>query len=297
MKIIILGKGYVGNNLYNHLIENLSSHYGPTATTPTVDIFSKSELDYTDEWELSNEINSTEQTYIVNCSGFTGRPNVDEAENRKEDCWKYNVQVPLLLNKVCKEAGAEIIHITSGCIFTGYEKEWDESDVPNYGMYSNVSSFYSKSKHAFESISDHGLHLRIRMPFCNTLHERSFLTKIYNYDSLVDSLNSKTYIPDLCAFIEHYIASGYSGRETIHFANKEPLSTKEVVDEMRSVGLVNENWSWVDWEGLDLKANRSNCILDITKLEQQYNWEMGRELDALKAALENITRINRIAYV
>ena len=66
---------------------------------------------------------------------------------------------------------------------------------------------------------------------------------------------------------------------------------------MRSVGLVNENWSWVDWKGLDLKANRSNCILDITKLEQQYDWEMDRELDVLRLALKKITWKDRIAYV
>ena len=140
MRIIILGKGYVGTNLFNELNEKYN-----------VSIFAKSELDYTDRWNFIMELTNTydEETYVINCSGFTGRPNVDEGEHRKEECWKYNVVVPLELNKACKETGAEIIHITSGCIYSGYQKEWDENDTPNFGIYSDDASFYSKSKHAF----------------------------------------------------------------------------------------------------------------------------------------------------
>ena len=284
MKIIILGKGYVGTQLYN----TLNSYSGRYGEKNNINLYSKSELDYTDSYTLLNEMNPLERNVIINCSGFTGRPNVDEGESKKEECWKYNVQVPLSLNKVSNEVGAEIIHITSGCIYTGYDKDWEEEDTPNFGIYSNSSSFYSKSKHAFETLSDTGLHLRIRMPFCNSLHERSFLTKIYNYDNLVDTLNSKTYIPELCNFIYHYIKEEYRGYETIHFANKEPLSTKEVVDQMIKAGLKNPNWSWKEMDELGMKANRSNCVLDTTRLEQQYNWDIATELSALNKALEKM---------
>jgi len=285
MNIIILGKGYVGNHLFN----TLSEHSGRYGERPNVQIFSKEELDYTDETCLMEEINVMDDTYIINCSGFTGRPNVDEGENKKEECWKYNVQVPLNLNKVCNETGAEIIHITSGCIYTGYEKEWEEDDTPNFGIYSNEASFYSKSKHAFETLSDTGLHLRIRMPFCDTMHERSVLTKIYNYDNLVDTINSKTYIPELCNFIQHYIKEGYKGYETIHFVNKEPISTKEIVEKMKAAGIENPNWKWKEMDQLGMKANRSNCILDTTRLEQQYNFNISSEYTALDRALEKMT--------
>ena len=34
-------------------------------------------------------MNPLERNVIINCSGFTGRPNVDEGESKKEECWKY----------------------------------------------------------------------------------------------------------------------------------------------------------------------------------------------------------------
>jgi len=199
-----------------------------------------------------------------------------------------NVALPLRINKTCREVDASVIHITSGCIYTGYEKDWEEDDEPNFGLFSNDSSFYSKTKHAFENLSDYGLHIRVRMPFCDALHERSFLTKILNYDNLVNTLNSKTYIPDLCQFIEHYISEGFDGYETINFSNKDPLSTEEIVSMMKERGISNENWSWLDWEKLTIKANRSNCILDTTRLVEQYGFNIRSEFDALSLALDNI---------
>ena len=81
MNIIILGKGYVGNHLFN----TLSEHSGRYGERPNVQIFSKEELDYTDETSLMEEINTLDDTYVINCSGFTGRPNVDEGEKKKVD--------------------------------------------------------------------------------------------------------------------------------------------------------------------------------------------------------------------
>ena len=278
MKVVILGKGYVGNYIFNHLAQNKK--------IDSVNIYSRSELDYSDPLELRKFIDI--ETTVINAAGFTGRPNVDEGELKKQLCWNLNVAVPLTINTACKAVGAEVIHITSGCIYTGYEKEWEEDDEPNFGVFSNESSFYSKTKHAFESLSDYGLNIRVRMPFCDTLHERSFLTKILNYDNLVDTLNSKTYIPDLCDFVEQYIVQGYQGRETINFCNGDPLNTSEIVAMMVEKGIANENWSWADWEGIDIKASRSNCILDTTRLKEQYNFHIRSEYDALELALDKI---------
>ena len=278
MKIVILGKGYVGNYIFNHLAQNKE--------LDSVSIFSRSELDYSDPLELRKFIDI--ETTVINAAGFTGRPNVDEGELKKQLCWSLNVAMPLAINKACKAVGAEVIHITSGCIYTGYEKEWEEGDEPNFGVFSNESSFYSKTKHAFESLSDYGLNIRVRMPFCDTLHERSFLSKILNYDTLVDTLNSKTYIPDLCDFVEQYIVQGYQGHETINFSNGDPLNTSEIVDMMKEKGIANENWSWADWEGIDTKASRSNCILDTTRLKEQYHFNIRSEYDALELALDKI---------
>jgi len=58
---------------------------------------------------------------------------------------------------------------------------------------------------------------------------------------------------------------------------------------MRSFELENLNWSWVDIEELDLAAGRSNCILDTTKVKEEYGYVLSTEAEALKKALAAIT--------
>ena len=279
-KVLILGNGYVGGYVYAQLSRN-----------PELDVSleSKAVLDYTDEYYLRDYMKEQRFDYLINAQGFTGRPNVDQAEQEKEACWKYNVQVPLMFNTVCRELHVQPIHITSGCIFTGYDKAWSEVDEPNFGVFNPTSSFYSTSKHAFESVSDNGITIRIRMPFCDTLNDRSYLTKIHKYDNLISAVNSKTYIPELVDFIEQIIEDERKGHDVVHFTNSEPLETAGVVELMKEYELENPNWSWVDIEELDLAAGRSNCVLDTTKVKQEYGYTLSTEADALKKALAAIT--------
>jgi len=280
IKVLILGKGYVGSYVYANM-----------ALNPAIDVeaLSKAEVDYTDEYNLRGVLKENKYDYLINAQGFTGRPNVDQAEVEKEACWKYNVQVPVMFNTVCRELHVQPIHITSGCIFTGYDKAWSEVDEPNFGVFNSDASFYSTSKHAFESVSDNGITIRIRMPFCDILHDRSYLTKIHKYDNLIAAVNSKTYIPELVDFIECIVEEGRTGHDVVHFTNPEPLDTGGVIDLMRSFELENLNWSWVDIEELDLAAGRSNCILDTTKVKQEYGYTLSTEAEALKKALAAIT--------
>lgn len=280
VRVLIVGNGYVGGYVFAQLNANrdLSCTLESKATT-----------DYTDEWTLREMLKLDRFDYLINAQGYTGRPNVDAAESDKEACWKYNVQVPVMFNKVCRELNVQPIHITSGCVFTGYDKAWNEADEPNFGVFNSDASFYSTSKHAFESVSDNGITIRIRMPFCDTLHERSYLTKIHKYNNLISAVNSKTYIPELVNFIEQIIEEGRTGYDVVHFTNPEPLETAGVVELMREAGLENDNWSWVDIEELDLAAGRSNCILDTTKLKEEYGFTMLTETEALKKALKAIT--------
>ena len=279
-KVLILGKGYVGGYVYANMA------YHPTIE---VEALSKAELDYTDEYYLRDYMKEHRFDYLINAQGFTGRPNVDQAETEKEACWKYNVQVPLMFNTLCRELHVQPIHITSGCIFTGYDKAWTEIDEPNFGVFNPASSFYSTSKHAFESVSDNGITIRIRMPFCDILHDRSYLTKIHKYDNLISAVNSKTYIPELVDFIVTLIEEERTGHDIVHFTNPEPLETAGVIDLMRSFELENLNWSWVDIEELDLAAGRSNCVLDTTKVKEEYGYTLSTEAEALKKALAAIT--------
>ncbi len=271
--VLLLGDGYVGNHLFDSLTE-----VGHKVTKK-----SSKELNYHDKNVLTTYLRSEDFDTVVNCSGFTGRPNIDEAEEKKELCWFLNVLSPLGVNKCCQLLAINYIHVSSGCIYDGYETKFTETDSPNFGLFSNESSFYSKSKHAFEIHSEEYMNtiLRIRMPFAPDNSERNYLSKIRKYNNLIQYKNSKTYIPDLCGVVDAILQRNggkfNAKREIFNVVNSEPLWTTEVIGIMKQHNDENPDWKIVDIADIDIKAGRSNCILDGTKLESLYKMKTEKE--------------------
>jgi dTDP-4-dehydrorhamnose reductase len=279
--VLILGAGYVGTELFCHSAKEHINYY----------LKSRKDLDYSDQSTLSKFLLNNKIEYVINCSGFTGRPNVDEGEIKKKECWELNVLLPLKISKICKALNINYIHISSGCIYSGYEKEFTEEDAPNFGLYDH-SSFYSKSKHAFETLNDYGCTIRVRMPFGDDLHERSFITKILKYDNLVNYKNSKTYLPDLCNFIEYIVDNSINANKigVINFVNPEAKDTEFLVERMKFFNSYqNKNWKFVDIKDINITAPRSNCVLSIDKLKSMFpDFHIETEANAIEMALTNI---------
>lgn len=274
--ILILGNGYIANNLFN-VLEDATK-------------VSSSELNYHDSKTLYKYLINEDIDTVVNCSGFTGVPNIDEAETRKEECWELNVLSPIRVNEACDKLGINYIHISSGCIFDGYQKPWEETDKPNYGIFENHSSFYSKSKHAFEIFSQNlrGKVLRIRMPFTKDENRRNYIHKIGKYKNLIDYQNSKTYIPDLCGVVKTLIED-YRGtwcnREVYNVVNPGALWTHEVCDIMARYGRQNDYWKFVPLRDIGTVAGRSNCLMSSEKIEKIF--PMKTETEAFTEIFES----------
>jgi dTDP-4-dehydrorhamnose reductase len=279
--VLILGAGYVGTELFSWVNKEKNNYW----------LYSRKNLDYSDQSTLSKFLLNNKIEYVINCSGFTGRPNVDEGEIKKKECWELNVLLPLKISKICKALNINYIHISSGCIYSGYEKEFTEEDAPNFGLYDH-SSFYSKSKHAFETLNDYGCTIRVRMPFGDDLHERSFITKILKYDNLVNYKNSKTYLPDLCNFIEYIVDNSINANKigVINFVNPEAKDTEFLVERMKFFNSYqNKNWKFVDIKDINITAPRSNCVLSIDKLKSMFpDFHIETEANAIEMALTNI---------
>lgn len=261
--ILILGNGYVGNKLYQHLDDGGYS----------VSLFEAKTSGYHDRKTFWRLLLNMEPDLVINCSGFTGRPNIDQAEELKEECWKYNVENPLQIAELCNSFGVKHIHISSGCIYNGYDKEFTEEDKPNFGLF-DESSFYSKSKHAFEIMSSKypSKILRLRMPITGDDNPRCYLSKIRQYPNLIDFVNSKTYIPDLCGFVMALIESDveWKNQDIYNVVNSAPLSTKVVTELMFMAKKHNPDWKFVDISEIPIVAPRSNCVLDNSKADSIY---------------------------
>lgn len=80
--ILLIGNGYIGKYLFKSLSQN----------DLNVKIISKNDIDYSDINNFKRFLMVSEPfDYVINCSGFTGIPNIDQAEVEKADCWKYKI--------------------------------------------------------------------------------------------------------------------------------------------------------------------------------------------------------------
>jgi 3,5-epimerase/4-reductase len=265
MSILILGKGFVGTHLHAHFQKNKIKST----------IYSQSELEYTDPNTLAaylDECSSTSKIdVVVNCSGYTGVPNVDACEYNKELCYNYNVVYPLDVLTVCERRSIPVIHIGSGCIYSGYNKAYEETDTPNFGVFSDESSYYSKCKHIFETFAkQHQCYvLRIRIPFTDDTSRKNYFTKLLNYNTLISENNSITSINDFNVFVTSFIDNMADIPYGLYnVVNPEPVTARAVVTLMQKYNLNNPNWSFIDLKDLNTRANRSNCVLSTKKIAQ-----------------------------
>lgn len=281
MYYVILGKGFVGTHLSHYFKRNNIDHK----------IFSQADLDYTDPVVLKDflDTNDKDIKWVINCSGYTGVPNVDACEDNKELCYAYNVLYPMQVVRLCSQYKIPVIHVGSGCIYSGYDKAYTEEDTPNFGIYSNESSYYSKCKHVFETFAkEYNCYvLRIRIPFTDTLTRKNYFSKLLNYDTLINELNSVTSLNDFDEFIVRFI-SAKPEYGIYNVVNPEPVKAEEVVQIMKERGLKNSRWQFIELKDLNTKANRSNCVLSTNKID-----DLGLSLPETRASL--IRDISRLA--
>ena len=215
IKVLVIGKGYIGSTLSNFLsidVDNVEVHN-----------VSRDQLNYLDRNELINFFTNYENEgisfdHVVNCVGYAGESNVDDVLDNQELAYILNVVFPTMLVSVAQEFKIpSVINIGSGCIYTGESESeggFSEMDVPNFGLSNNDSSWYSKTKHAAElsvtSSFNNSYTLRIRMPFSEVPSEgrnRNLFDKLLKYKTILTEDNSVTYLYDLHNVIYNIIIS------------------------------------------------------------------------------------------
>jgi len=156
-----------------------------------------------------------------------------------------------------------------------YDKKYTETDPPNFS-----GSFYSKTKIMVEELLksyDNVLTLRIRMPISDDLHPRNFVTKILKYEKIVNIPNSMSILSDLLPLLVDMSEKCITG--IYNFCNPGAVSHNEIMELYKEI--VDPNLKWTNFsleeQSKVLKAGRSNCELDCSKLLQLYNIPTARE--------------------
>jgi dTDP-4-dehydrorhamnose reductase len=242
---------------------------------------------------LVERLAAEDATTLINCAGYTGRPNVDACELDKTNCLMGNAVLPGVIARACEEVGIPWGHVSSGCIYTGRRSDGEgftEEDPPNFSFRQNNCSFYSGTKALGEEIladAERCYVWRLRMPFSNIDSCRNYLSKVMRYEALLEAENSLSHLPEfVSAAIDCFEKQLPFG--IYNLTNPGSVTTSEVVELIRESGVTDRELEFFASEEEFMQraasAPRSNCVLDSQKAIEA-GLELSPIRDCIRASL------------
>ena len=263
---------------------------------------SRSTVDYTRFSVLRETLRSLRPECVVNCAGYTGKPNVDACEVAKADTLQGNTLFPLTLAQACEVEKVPLGHVSSGCIYAGAkladqhgvfrpEKDlmspgvhhlvqqhperlrgFSEEDAPNFSFRDGPCSFYSGTKalgeEAMVGVGDSYL-WRLRIPFDRYDSPRNYLSKVQRYSRVYNNINSISHREDFAkACLDLWDRRAPFGIYNV--TNTGWVTTRQVVEQVQAVLRLDRKFEYFENDAEFYKSAaqtpRSNCILDNAKL-------------------------------
>jgi dTDP-4-dehydrorhamnose reductase len=304
--IFLLGaSGYVGSAFQRELTRRGWPHRA----------VSRAELDYTRFCVLVDALKSHRPRLVINCSGVTGKPNVDACETQRSRTIEGNIVLSQTVAEACDVANVRLAAVSSGCIYSGAKVMDDDGawtiredlnapdlaklltmrsskiqgfaddDEPNFTL-ENGSSFYSGTKAIAEKILRAFPDVqiwRLRMPFEERDNPRNFLSKLQTYPKIYQNWNSLSHLGDFVSACLDLSAKENAGG-AYNVVNPGYVSTHEVAEMIRD--LLRPGWKPHFWRDdaefyqEAAQARRSNCLLQTEKLAQS-----GIEMRDVRTAL------------
>ncbi|MBD3311472.1 MAG: sugar nucleotide-binding protein [Candidatus Magasanikbacteria bacterium] len=278
MKILIIGKGYIGNRC---------AKAWPGSVLAEKHINSKKDvLDLIDEHQPDA---------ILNAAGVRGKPNVDWCEDHQMETIVGNTKLPIILAEACQKRGVYLLHIGSGCIFYGdsphKDKKWRESD------FGNPKAVYSKAKWAADlvlsTMENIGI-ARIRMPIDYIPSANNMIDKLASFPKVIDVENSVTIIDDMVDVFYKLMEKKASG--IFHVTNPGTLKHREIIELYKEFVDPSHSNKWINNEELVeqglAKKGRSNNFLNSENLEK-IGIEMREVHEAMRDVMEKYARMKK----
>jgi len=292
MILLLGGTGYIGNAFQRELYSRGLDFRNVT----------RSEADYGCFEVLKAMLKGWKPIFLVNCAGYTGKPNVDACELTKAETLLGNTLLPQTIAHACAIAGIPWGHVSSGCIYSGAKvveengsvcvvkdltrpemrvlaernperiKGFIEEDAPNFTFRDGPCSFYSGTKALGEEVIN-GIGTsyvwRLRIPFDEFDGPRNYLSKVQRYAKVYDNLNSISHRQDFAkACLDLWQIGAPAGIYNV--TNPGWVTTRKVVQRLEeALKPVKQFEFWKDDEEFyRMAANtpRSNCVLDNSKL-------------------------------
>jgi UDP-glucose 4,6-dehydratase len=264
-KILLLGaSGYMGRAFKAALAKRNFQTLAP----------SRAQLNYCNFEVLRQYIRGLDGIdFLINAAGFTGKPNVEQCEVKREETLQGNLLLPQMLSHLAAVENFRWLHIGSGCIYNGNNGGvgFTEEDEPNFSFKHNNCSFYSGVKALAEDYlrKDFRCYVaRLRMPFDENDGPQNYITKLLTYPKTYDNINSISHIGDFVrTSLDLYERNCPTGIYNI--TNEGGISTREVVAMIREILNPTREFDYFanDEEFYRVaKTPRSNCVLNVNKL-------------------------------
>lgn len=261
--ILLFGStGYIGSEFKKQLTEhNIEFTAWQNTKTTSFD-------------HLHDFINHQKITLVINAAGYTGKPNVDACQSNKEETFYGNVIWPHLLSQWCSLHDIKLLHISSGCIFTGNVangKGFTEDIEPNFTFKENNCSYYSGTKALAEKaalINNKTYICRLRIPFEENDNNRNYISKILRYSKLLNAENScsnkQEFVRVCIEMIQKEVPYGI-----YNIVNSGSITTEGLIKKLNNTIAKNKKFNIISDEEFYSScviAPRSNCILNNDKI-------------------------------
>lgn len=107
--LLLGGTGYIGLAFQDELNRRRVTYQNIT----------RNQCDYTQFRSLVELLRDVRPTFLINCAGFTGKPNVDACESKRAETLLGNAILPQTIAHACEVTSVPWGNVSSGCIYAG----------------------------------------------------------------------------------------------------------------------------------------------------------------------------------
>lgn len=275
MKILVLGKGYIGTRC--------AQEWGEEAIFPDERVNSVE--------DMIQILDKYQPDVVLNAAGKRGKPNVDWCETHQLETIEGNVKLPITIAEACAQKNIYLLHIGSGCVFYGEApdpKGWKEDD------FANPISFYSKCKYAADLALGYLPNVgvaRIRVPLDDRPYHGNIIDKLAGYPKIIDVENSITVIADMIKVFYQLMEKKAEG--IFHVTNPGALKYRDLMQLYRQkVDPLQKN-EWISEEAL-VKQGLTKKLRSTNKLQsfnlEKHHIHMRPVEEAVKDAMEKYAK-------
>ncbi|MEK6941182.1 MAG: NAD-dependent epimerase/dehydratase family protein [Nanoarchaeota archaeon] len=218
MKVLIFGDGWLGNCFKRYFDGVISS------------------VDITDRALTKEIVEDISPDFVINAAGKAGFRSSFESGEDENALFRSNVFGPVNLSVICKELDVPLVHISTGMLFNHETRIVDELTPVD------PQNSYAYSKYIAERciLPFDPLIVRVHLPVDSVHHKRNLISRLINFNDIIDIETSVTVVDSLCSAIKQLVKKNCTG--VYNVVNSPPIKYMELLSWYKE--LVNPSYTF-----------------------------------------------------